>query len=132
MITNKLTISLYFLSSIILFSCSKNNDNKCLSYTNAPVTKVEGANSGLVNQQLSLKISFTCFNGCGQFGRIEQASNADTTTINIIAKSEGCVCTDVLLTKQTIYNFKATQAGIYYLKFWQTEKNYLIDTITIR
>ena len=122
----------YLFIVFILLSCNKTSDNNCLSFTNASVTKVEGPKTGLVNQDINLSVYFTCINGCGQFGRIEQNSKADTTIINVIAKYEGCVCTDVLLTKQTTYKFTATKIGTYYLKFWQTEKNYLTDTITVR
>lgn len=122
------------LSSVVgVLSCGKSNDNPCsISYSNAPVTKVQGPSSGLVNQDLALSVLFTCFNSCGRFGRIEENSNADTTTIKVIARYEGCVCADVLSGGQAIYKFRATRAGTYHLKFWQGKNSYLTDTITIR
>lgn len=123
-----------YLSFVVgLLSCGKSNDNACsISYSNAPVTNIQGPNSGLVNQDLDLSVLFTCFNSCGRFGRIEENSNADTTTIKVIARYEGCSCLDVLSGGQAIYKFRATRAGTYYLKFWQGENSYLTDTITIR
>jgi hypothetical protein len=117
-------------SFFVLSTCTKTKDN-CISFTKTPVTKVEGANTGLVNQDLIFTVSFQCFNGCGQFGSFEQTTNGDSTIINVIAKYEGCVCTQNAPTRQTVYKFKATQPGIYYLKFWQGEKGFLTDTIKI-
>jgi hypothetical protein len=131
---NKLNL---IISTILLVSifiqqgCSKTQDNKCLSFIKAPVTKVEGPNTGAINQDLNLTVSFGCFNGCGQFGNFEQTSNNDTTTINVIAKYEGCGCTQDAPIRQSTYKFKATKSGTYYLKFWQAEKGYLIYTIQI-
>ncbi|MBS1752883.1 MAG: hypothetical protein R2765_12490 [Ferruginibacter sp.] len=134
MTDNKFIISTFFAFIIVCFlSCDKTpDDNKCLSYTQAPVTKVEGPNTGNVNQDINLIVSFGCFNGCGQFGKFEQTSDGDTTTINVIAKYEGCICTQDAPIRQTTYKFKATQPGIYFLKFLQTEKAYLTDTIQIQ
>jgi len=122
----------YLLTSLVLLSCSKMHDNKCLSFTNAPVTKIEGPNTGSVNQDINLIVSFGCFNGCGQFGNFKQTSNSGTTIVNVIAKYEGCICTQDAPIRQAPYKFNATQTGTYYLKFWQAENNYLTDTITIR
>lgn len=119
--------------SVCLLSCDKTqDDNKCLSYTQAPVTKIEGPNTGNVNQDINLIVSFGCFNGCGQFGKFEQTSKDDTTTINVIAKYEGCICTQDAPIRQTTYKFKATKSGTYFLKFLQTEKAYLTYTIQIQ
>ena len=120
-------------SILVLSSCNKTqDDNKCLSYIKAPVIKVEGPNTGLVNQDINLTVSFGCFNGCGQFGNFEQTSNGDTTTINVIAKYEGCLCTLDAPLRQTTFKFKVTQTGTYYLKFLQTGKTYLTDTIRVQ
>ena len=120
-------------SILVLSSCNKTqDDNKCLSYIKAPVIKVEGPNTGLVNQDINLTVSFGCFNGCGQFGNFEQTSNGDTTTINVIAKYEGCLCTQDAPLRQTTFKFKVTQTGTYYLKFLQTGKTYLTDTIRVQ
>jgi hypothetical protein len=123
----------YVLLVAGLLSCDKPEENACgISYANAPVTRVQGPNSASVNQDLSLSVLFSCFNSCGQFGRIEETSNADTTTIKVIAKYEGCICLQVFTSGQTIYKFRAARAGTYYLKFWQGENSYITDTVMIR
>ena len=133
MTKNYFLIACYISSLVGLLSCGKSNVNTCsISYSSAPVTKVQGPNSGAVNQDMAFSVLFTCFNSCGGFGRLEENSNIDTTTIKIIAKYEGCRCLDVLSGGQVIYKFRATRVGIYYLKFWQGENSYITDTITIR
>jgi len=122
--------------SLIIFilpGCYKtNNDDKCISYTIAPVTDVQGPATGSVNQEINLTVLFTCFNGCGQFGNFEQVTAGNTTTIQVVAKYEGCICTQDVPTRGSIYTFKASQTGTYYLKFLQSGNNYITDTITIQ
>ena len=130
--TKSLIILPCFSFLISCFLSCKKTDNECVSFTKAPVTKVEGPNSGLVNQDINLTVYFTCFNSCGQFGNIEQNSWNDTVIINVNAKYKGCACLDVLLSREITYQFKSIKAGIYYLKFWQDEKSYLVDTIIIQ
>ena len=101
---------------LLLYSCTKKENDSCISYIPAPVTKVDGPNSGMVNQE----IPFT------------EDLNENTASIKVIAKYEGCVCTQALVPGQILYNFKASQPGTYYLKFLQWDINYLMDTILIQ
>jgi hypothetical protein len=58
---------------ILAFTCKKEDKdkNKCISYSKSPVTAVTGANTGSINEDINLTISFTCFTGCGQFSRFD-------------------------------------------------------------
>ena len=128
-----LTVFIYL--NAIFTGCSKVTDGEgtwCYKYFTSPVVKVEGPKTAAVNQSIDLKVSFTCFNGCGNFGNYEQMVNGNTTTINVIAKYEGCICTQDVPTRQSIYSFSAPQAGTYFLKFLRTGNVYLTDTITVR
>jgi len=123
----------FVFSIILLTSCiKKKEEDKCLSYAKAPVTKIEGATTASVNQELNLTISFICFNGCGQFGNVEETISGNTTTIVVNAKYAGCICTQDVPTRTTLYKFKKSQAGTYELKFLQTENNYLTHTIIVQ
>jgi hypothetical protein len=118
---------------ILLVACNKHQeDTTCISFSKAPVSKIEGATTATVNQEIPLTISFGCFNGCGSFGNVEQISNGNTTTIIVNAKYQGCVCTQDAPTRQTTYLFKKAMAGTYVLKFQQTETTYLMYTITVQ
>ena len=123
---------LFFSIPVFLCCNKKANNSTCLSFQAGSVTKVDGPNTGSVNQELFLLVSFGCTSDCGDFGYFEQSLNGNTTTINVIARYEGCFCTQGAPIRQTIYKFNAAQTGTYYLKFLKTTGNYLIDTITIR
>lgn len=103
-----------------------------MSFAKAPVTRIEGATTASVNQEINLTISFTCFNGCGQFGNVEETIAGNTTTIIVNAKYTGCICTQDVPTRATSYKFKKALAGTYELKFLQTENNYIIHTIIVQ
>jgi hypothetical protein len=131
----KYLTQLFVLFSLIitLISCNKKTeDTTCLSFTKAPVIKIEGANSALVNEEIILTVSFGCFNGCGQFGNIEEAITGNSTTITVNAKYQGCICTQDAPIRQTTYKFKKSKTGTYDLKFLQTENTYLTHTIIVQ
>ncbi len=96
-----------------------------MSYERAFVSKVEGSTTGQVNQEIALQVYFGCHNGCGQFGNFEENISANTRTIIVNAKYEGCVCTQEVPVRIGSYKFKTSQAGIYYLKFLKESNTYL-------
>lgn len=124
---------LFLLVIITLLGCNKNNGDKtCLSFAKAPVTRVEGAHAASPNQEIILAFSFQCHNGCGQFGNFEETSTGNVTTISVIAKYEGCICTQEAPIRQTTYKFKKSQTGTFDLRFWQTDNTYLTHTIVVQ
>lgn len=126
---------LLFVSLIItLMACNKKHGDKstCLSFIKAPVTKIEGANTALVDQEIMLTVSFGCFNGCGQFGNFAETITGNATTILVNAKYEGCICTQDAPIRQTVYKFKRSYPGTFELKFLQTENTYLAHTIIVQ
>ena len=113
--------------------CSKKQyDSNCLSYSKAPVTKVEGSAIASANQEISLTVSFVCYNGCGQFGNLEEVIAGNETTIIIHAKYEGCICIQDVPIRQTLYKFKKSKPGAYYLKFFKGENTYLTHAIIVQ
>jgi hypothetical protein len=128
----KLLLLFFFLTVVV--SCNKKSadDNKCISYAKAPVTKIEGATSTLVNQEIALTVSFTSSNGCGQFSSFEEIKAGYLTTITVNAKYEGCICTQDLPTRLITYRFKSAQLGSFNLKFWQSDNSYLTHTIVVQ
>jgi hypothetical protein len=126
-------IFLFFSITITLLGCTKKNvDKECISFSKAPVTKVEGANTALVNQEISLKVSFGCFNGCGQFGNFDETITGNVTSISVNAKYEGCICTQDAPIRQIMYKFKKSQAGTFDLRFLKTENTYITHTIVVQ
>ena len=128
---NLLIFCTFFI--VLLFSCNKQQEkDNCLSYTKTPVISILGPNIASVNQEVVLTVSFGCFNGCGQVGNFEETIAGNTSTINVNAKYEGCICTQDTPTRTTSYKFKKSQTGIYELKFLQGENSYLTHTINVQ
>ena len=134
MIKKYLTPALYIsLLVVSLISCTKtSNEPPCISFKRGPVTKIDGATSASVNQEILLTVDFTCFNGCGQFSNFEETVNGNETKIIINAKYEGCICTEDLPTRQVKYRFRKSQVGTYTLMFLQSDNIYLTHTITVQ
>ncbi len=119
--------SLQFLSGCTI----DNEEDNCIRYAGANVEQVNGSHSGTVNQIIPIEISFWCTDGCGQFGNFEQVTNGDTTNINIVAEYRGCVCTQDLPLRNTIYQFTRNTPGIYTLSFRFSTDSSIHHTITI-
>lgn len=129
-------VSLISLAAILIFtafaSCNKEKQkSNCVGYTSAIVTNVVAPDSVAVNQETDIIISHYLTDGCGKNEGLEATSNGSTTIIRIKAKYEGCICTQVILSGQSIYKFKKGQAGVYYLKFLQPNNTFLSDTINV-
>lgn len=123
--------SLFLIISLI--GCNKTHErDKCLSFTKAPVIKVEGANAALVNQEIILTVFFGCYNGCGQFENVNETTAGNSTTIIVNAKYEGCICTQDAPIRQTTYKFKKSIPGTFELRFLQAENTYLTHTIIVQ
>lgn len=58
-------------------------------------------------------VAFRVTNGCGQFYSFEQT----TATIQLIAKYEGCICTENTPLRKIAYTFNPTVPSTYTLKF---------------
>ena len=116
-----------------LNSCTKTrNEPPCISFKKGPVTKIDGATSASVNQEILLTVDFTCFNGCGQFNNFEEAVNGNETKIIVNAKYEGCICTQDLPTRQVKYKFRKSQPGTFTLMFLQSDNVYMSHTVIVQ
>lgn len=123
---------LFFLIFTFGACTQKYEDDTCISISKAAVIKIEGAGTALVNEEVILTVSFGCSNGCGQFGSFAEAITGNTTTITVNARYAGCICTQDAPIRKTLYKFKKSQAGIFDLKFFQTENTYLTHTIVVQ
>lgn len=126
-------ILLLFSLAFLFVSCKKSAENiDCVSYTNGPVTTIEGPSTALVGQEIVLNVSFQSINGCGQFGSFEETSVGNNVNITVKAKYEGCVCTQDYPIRTTSYKFKKSQSGSYQLRFLQAENTYLTHTVVVQ
>ena len=124
-------ILLFFVfATLTVISCSKAHI-KCTTYQDTPVTGVQGPTSTTVNQAIDLVITYSFGNSCGKFERLQLTTSGNTTTITVIGKYEGCICSEVIVNGQTTYQFRSAQPGTYELKFFQSSGSFLTHTIVV-
>ena len=125
--------TLYFsLLTLFLFSCSSNDDtiDNCLEFKPAGVITVEtNATADGIGQFFD--VTFPVINGCGEFGSFNQTTAGNVTTIEVIAKYEGCICTQDIRFLKELYNFSQTTPGTYILKFKMEDGTYLTQMVLI-
>ena len=124
-------IFLALISFALLISCASddNGSDNCLSYSEAYVDTVEAIeNADAVG--FLFKVNFIVMNGCGGFGSFEQTTG-NTVTVNVIAKYEGCVCTEALEVHDAVYSFNPTAPGTYTLRFRTSEDTFITETVTL-
>ncbi|MBC8046830.1 MAG: hypothetical protein H7Y00_08545 [Fimbriimonadaceae bacterium] len=124
--------ALILFSVIIIFACNKEDKDNCISYDQASIFSADAPSTGLANQNIPIDISFQCRNGCGHFGSIEETILGDLITIKAIAKYEGCACFLGSVNIQTTHSLNISTAGVYYLRFLQSDNNYLSDTLIVQ
>lgn len=125
--------TLYFSFLIVfLFSCSSNNDtvDNCLEFKPAGIITVE-PNLTTETVENDFEVLFPVTNGCGEFGSFKETTAGNVTTIEVIAKYEGCICTQDIRLLKSVYNFSQTTPGTYTLKFKMTDDTYTSQTVVI-
>lgn len=116
---------------LIIISCSKELDDKCVSNNIEYVTSVISPSTGTVNENINIEVVFGIHNGCGNFGKFIESQNGNTKTIEVEARYEGCVCTQVAGTKSINYVFKTPTPGNYTLKFKSGPTEYITAILSI-
>lgn len=125
-------IFLALISFVLLVSCGNddNGSDNCLSYSEAYVDTVEPIeNADAVG--FLYKVNFVVMNGCGGFGSFEETVAGNIVTVNVIAKYEGCICTEALELKEGVYSFNPTSPGTYTLRFRNSEDTFITETVTV-
>ncbi len=125
------TLYLSFLV-LFLFNCSSNNDtvDNCLEFKPTGMITVE-PNSDTENVPNDFEIMFPVTNGCGEFNSFKQTTAGNVTTIEVVAKYEGCICTQDVRLLKSVYNFNQTIPGTYILKFKMSDDTFTTKTVII-
>lgn len=130
--TNKIMKSIYFsLVVLFLFSCSTDDSaDNCSAFGPANVETVVQSTTADAASFL-FNVAFRVSNGCGQFSSFEQTTVGNVTTIQVIAKYEGCICTQDLPIRETVFIYNQTVSGTYTLKFKMADDNFVTKTVVI-
>jgi hypothetical protein len=124
-------IFIFALFLLTAFRCSKEEDMGPIEYP-AYISSVYAPATGSVGEPITLDITFTVVNSCGQFGRLATEAHGDTHLIMVYPKYEGQVCAQALKDLITSYTFTPTRKGIYTFQFWQAPEQYLVKAIEIQ
>jgi hypothetical protein len=111
-------------------SCSK-DDTPVVNTKKAMVSIVSGPTTGIINQELTLNVTFTVDNSCGVFNKFIETTTDKTKVIEVEAKYEGVNCGTTPAAKTAPYKFKATAAGTYIFKFKKSATEFVTQTIVI-
>ena len=123
-----------YLSFLVLFLVGCNNDDdtvaNCIEFNPAAVeTVVENTTADAASY--TFEVGFRVLNGCGEFSSFEQTTLGNVTIIEVIAKYEGCICTQDIPLRQTVYTFNQNIPGTYILKFKMADDNYITQTVAV-
>ena len=125
-------VALLVVVSSAFTSCSNDDGGSVdLVLKKSFVTAVAGPETGDLNQELSLNVTFTVDNSCGVFHSFVETTQANTKTVDVQAAYAGKDCGTTPVTKSTVYKFKTATAGTYALKFKKTATEFITHTIVI-
>lgn len=124
----KLLISLLAVAMISV-SCSDNDDaDNCIEFKNEAAESAELFPTADM-MGYAYRVMFHCSNGCGNFDSFQETVNGNTRTIKVLAKYEGCICTQDIPERNGVYIFNPTVAGTYTLKFDKGDGTYITETV---
>jgi hypothetical protein len=123
------TILAVFVAS--LFSCKKNNDSEII-YATWPMTKVEGSNTGSINQSIPLTVYWPYASGsCDILDKFEEVREGNIIYVKALGHSASGICTTDAGIKTKTYNFFSTKAGTFELRFVNKDNSFILHTVTI-
>ena len=122
---------LFVTICFLLNACSESQTpNECVSFVESGVEAV--ALIPTVDMiGATFKVDFGISNGCGKFNKFVETINGNTRTIKVIAKYEGCICTQDASIKSTNYVFTTSTTGTYTLKFQKADGTFFTETVVI-
>ena len=128
----KMNLKHVLMAFLILFiSCSEEKQEECIGYRPGFVTDVNAPSSGKVNTPIEIEVDFPVYNGCGNFGEFLESGSNFLRVIEVRARYEGCMCTQNIPIRTTIYSFIPKVAGEYVLKFKSGEEEFSVVNLMI-
>lgn len=124
-------VALVLFTATAFVSCSDDdNGNSTVSKTEF-VTEVDGPETGEVNKDVLLNVTFAVEGECGEFEKTIETTTGNTKTIEVQVKYDSSkVCTQPT-TRTMVYKFKSTAVGTYILKFKKSATEFITQTIVI-
>lgn len=122
--------------TFLMASCDLENDsyNSFTGYVNVDDTQL--ADSAFTGQTVPVTVHAMALNGCWSDLKIYlEKSNVADTLFSIVAtgyfESFNGICTELLVTADTVFNFRADSAGTYIFTSYSGDLNPKYDTLFV-
>jgi len=128
----KKSIFLCFLAlSIAGCDISSDEMNNCPTIIGVSTVAVAGPTTAAVDETINLNVSYKTKKNCGGFQTFfkEVIGLEKIVTVNVIY--DYCDCDEVVTTEVQPYAFKESTAGVYVLKFKETNTTFITHTVTV-
>ncbi|TBW27896.1 hypothetical protein [Gramella sp. KN1008] len=126
------SLNLLFIALFVLMNVSCNEDDvetDCITGEVALIDKVEAPETAMVNETVSIDVTFLIKNTCGSFTDFKESSTEEGKIIEVLVAYFGCNCAQAIKKDTRTYEFTPRSAGVYQLNF-RSSTNELI-TINI-
>lgn len=119
-----------FLLLIIVTGCK--NDDDCFSYRKVGASEVNAPDTGTVNEEISIEVSFMAADNCGTFSKFITTGTEKDRIIETEGKFDNCnMCTHAPEIRKANYRFTPTATGVYRLRFASSSDNYIEKEIQV-
>lgn len=114
------------LFSLLLGSCSIEEDEPNFYFTSLPINSAELPEAFSLNQTYQINVTYSLPNGCTQYEGFD-VTQEDTTVRNVVAVGVAMTdlvsCTQVVTEEEASFNFIVKYNQPYTFRFYQGENN---------
>jgi hypothetical protein len=112
--------------------CNKSANDTSSVLVHRNVTKVEGPNTGLVNQAISLTVYYPTSSGCDIFDKFEQSTQGNVISVKAFGHTDTGYCTQVALERTVVFIFQPNSKGNFEIRFINRDNSYLTHNLIIK
>jgi len=129
-------ISVVAFVAILFSSCdvSENLSNSCPAIIAVATTAISGPTETAIDIPVDLEISYKAKKNCGGFKLFFDNPSEDPLEdiITVNTTYDACNCDEVQSVEKVLYSFKKSAAGVYVVKFRETNTTYIEHTVTVQ
>ena len=120
-----------------MLACTKStgDSDNCQSIAYAPINMVTVPDTMAINVDVPFRLRYTLANSCGRYIRTDfgAGQGSDTLVLAVVAEYTGCDCLETSRQLDTTVNlFRSSAPKKWYLKCFQGNNNFLLDSIVFK
>lgn len=129
-------ISIIAFAAILFSSCEVNESlsSTCPTIIAVATTTITGPVQTAIDVPINLEISYKTKKNCGGF-KLFFDNPSDDPLVDIITVNttyDACNCDEVQSVEKVNYSFKKSEAGVYVVKFRETNTTFIEHTVTVQ